>query len=170
MKKVCSFLLALVMILSFSTVAFAFDAGTATLSTPWYGICLGDGVRIRASASTSSDVLGQIDNLKPIEVVGVPNSNWYKVRYDESGNTGYIYSQYISIYAANYGKVIRIHGVDLKAGKGSTTDVTHVPYGTYMPYIDLVKHKGSFWADCVFGRTAGWVDTANNYDFKYEDF
>lgn len=170
MKKVCSFLLALVMILSFSTVAFAFDAGTATLSTPWYGICLGDGVRIRASASTSSDILGQIDNRKPIEVVGVPNSSWYKVRYDESGNTGYIYSSYISIYKANYGRVIRIHGVDLKAGKGSTTNVTHAPYGTCMPYRELSPIDRNNWADCVFGRTAGWVDTANNYDFKYEDF
>lgn len=157
-------------ILSFSTAAFAYEAGSATLSSPWYGICLGDGVRIRASASTSSDVLGQIDRDKPIEVVGVPNSSWYKVRYNESGSIGYVYSSYISISKADYGRVIYIYGVDLTTSKGSTTYVSHAPYGTYMPYRELSAVNGNNWADCVFGRTAGWVDTDNNYNFKYEDF
>ncbi len=169
MKKIISFILSCAIILSVSVSAYTFEAGNATTTSPWYGVCTGNGVRIRRSASTDSDVLGQIDCDKPIEIVGVPNSNWYKVRYDRSGSIGYIYSQYLTVRATYYGMVLLIYGIDMKDGKGSANTVAHIPYGEYMPYQELSLHGASYWADCVCGRTSGWVNTNNSYNFKYRD-
>lgn len=168
-RKIICLVLSLILVTAITVPAFAYDAGTATATTPWYGICTGDGVRIRQSASTSSNILGQIDSNKPIEIVGVPNSSWYKVRYDESGSTGYIYSQYLSVAQTTYGRVIRAVGVDMKTSKGGSSIVTHVPFGNYMPYKALSSYGNSTWTDCVFGMTGGWVNTGNSYDFKYMD-
>ena len=166
-------LLAILLVLSlamciFPISAFAYSAGYASSTSPWYGVCNGDGVNIRQSASTSSTVLGQINDTQPIEIIGVPNSYWYMVRYNQSGSVGYVYSQYLTVESSNYGRVLHITGVDLKGSKGGSTTVAHAAYNTYMPYIELSSHRSSSWANCVFGRTAGWVDTGNNYDFNYE--
>ena len=169
MKKTISFILSLVMILSFSTVAFAYHTNSPSSTTPCYGISLGDGVRIRQTASIDAIILGQIDRNKPIEIIGVPNASWYKVRYTESGETGYISSDFLSLTHKDYGYVLSITGIDMKASKGSSTTVTHVPYGRYMPYRELSVYGSYVWADCVCGRTKGWVNTYNSYDFKYTD-
>lgn len=170
-RKIICFALCLVLVMAISVHAFAYNAGTATTTTPWYGICTGDGVRIRESTSTSSTILGQIDSNKPIEIVGVPSSSWYKVRYDESGNTGYIYSQYLTVTQTTYGSVLAISGVDMKTTKGGSTTVTHVPFGKYMPYRELSSYGSCTWVDCVFGMTKGWVNAGDSesYNFKYKD-
>lgn len=168
-RKIICLILSLIFVTAITVPAFAYDAGNATATTPWYGICTGDGVRIRRNASTSSDILGQINSNKPIEIVGVPNSSWYEVRYDESGSTGYIYSQYLSVAQTTYGRVISRMGVDMKESRGASSVITNVPLGNYMPYKALSTYGNSTWADCVFGRTGGWVNTGNSYDFKYMD-
>lgn len=169
MKKIISFILCCAVILSLSVAAYAFDAGTATTTSPWYGQCTGNGVRIRQSASTDSNILGQIDSGKPIEIVGVPNSNWYKVRYDLNGSIGYISSQYLTVLKTTYGMVLLISGIDMKAGKGSSTTVAHISYGVYMPYKELSYYNNKDWANCVCGRTSGWLNANDSYNFKYRD-
>lgn len=167
MRNKVSFFLVLAIIVSFSSIAFAYDAGNPTTTAPWYGVCNGNYVNIRRSASISSDSLAQINNNQSIEIVGVQNKRWYKVRYDENGNIGYIYSQYLTVATATYGRVLHFSGLDMKSSKGSTVNVTHVPYGNYMPYRELASYNNYVWADCVFGQTSGWVNSYNNSDFNY---
>jgi len=67
MRNTVSFFLILAIIVSFSTIAFAYAAGNPTTTAPWYGVCNGNGVNIRRNDSTSSDILGQIDSCHSIE-------------------------------------------------------------------------------------------------------
>lgn len=167
-KKLLSMLLVLVMVVCvFPASAFAYNAGSASSTSPWYGECSGSGVRIRQSASTSSNILGQIDKYQPIEIIGVPNTSWYKVRYNENGDIGYIYSQYLAVRKTTYGRVLGITGVDMEKGINGEY-ITHVAYNNYMPYYSLYYYNDNPWAYCVFGMTTGYVDTVSNACFNFQ--
>ena len=168
-KTIISSILAVIFAFSLSVNAFAYNATTATSTTPWYGVCSGDGVRIRQSPSITGTELGTLGINQPIEVISTDTEYWVKVKYNESGNVGYVSSTFLYNFYSSYGWVIRAYGVDMMTTKGGTTPITHVSYGRYMPYNTMSTYGSYYWAHCVCGRTAGWVNTYNSGDFKYTD-
>lgn len=173
MKRIVSLILVIVVFSVFLSVgAYAYTAATPGASSPWYGVCSGNGVRIRSSMDTSStgNIVGQIDSNNPVEVIGVPSNSWYQVRYDTNGNVGYISSSYITIKSSKYGSVLNISGCDLKDSYSSTsTTVYTAPWGKAMPYNRTVNSSNDLWFECVCGKTTGWVETCQGYAFKYKD-
>ena len=122
------------------------------------------------STSTNQNILMQIDTDDPIEIVGNPSNSWYKVRYNTSGSTGYVSSSYLSVRASSYGRVLRLTGCPMKSEAGSYgTTIYTVPYNTTMPYKTSKTVSQDLWMRCVTGITSGWVQSGNNYDFKYQD-
>lgn len=52
-----------------------------------------DTLRVRSSASTSSDMIGQLSKNEEVTIIGEENE-WLKIEYD--GQTGYVYKSYIT--------------------------------------------------------------------------
>lgn len=167
-----SLLLALLFCLS-SMSAYAFYAGgNATESTPWYGSSTGSSVNIRTSPEIlSNNYTGEALNInQAIEIVGVPNNSWYKVRYNFNGDTGYVYAQYLTVLSANYGIVIAASGCQLRTVANGGSIVLTAPLGSRMPYSGSKTVSQQIWLNCAFAKWSGWVNTGGNYDFKTYDF
>lgn len=165
-KKVISILLALVLVIcAFPNAAFAYSASQPTTITPWYAVCTGDGVYIRDSASTSGTILGQLSINTTVEVIGT-SGYWYLVRYNTSGSTGYMFSQYIMPTYSTYGYTTTTANLKSSASASSTTVYTATSY-TYMPYNYGTTVSQTYWLHCVRGTTVGWINTGNNTTFKY---
>ena len=173
-KKLLSILLVLSLAMCiFPASAFAFNAGSAAEKSPWYAICTGDGVRIRStpSASSTQNIVGQIDKNQPIEVIGVTSDkSWYKVKYTVSENIGYVSSSYLTITHTSYGYVLSINGISMRSQADATGQVIcTIPTQRYMPYNTSFTVSQNYWLHCVCGRTDGWVNTEGGYGFKYKE-
>ena len=155
----------------FSISAFAYISTTPLSGAPWYGNCTGNGVNIRASASTSSTILGVLYSGDSIEIIQNSTNGWYKVRYNTSGEYGYVSDSFLNTTAQTYGKVYLLPSIALRSTKNSSGQlVCYVNYGEAMPYNTFSTVSGVQWAHCVRGRYPGWVDTGFNNSFRYEDF
>ncbi len=170
-----TFALLLAFILCLGPVsAFAYNAGNASENTPWYGVSLGSSVNIRTSPDSSSSnniIVGEaLNNGQAIEIVGVPNNSWYKVRYTYNGDTGYVYGQYLYVSSAEYGIVIAASGCQLKSVANGGYTILTAPLGSRMPYNSSKKISQQTWLRCAYAKWSGWVNTYYNYDFKTEDF
>ncbi len=89
MKK----LIALAMVAA-TVLAIAVPA-MATYSTMYVNVGAGQTVRLRATASSTGDVLINIPHGTPVQAEYY-NSTWHKVKY--SGYTGYMMSEFLSSY------------------------------------------------------------------------
>lgn len=77
-------------------------------------------VRMRSSASTSSEILGTYDSGTIMIVIGV-SGEWYKVNF--GGTIGYVNSAYMSLYSAS-GSNPTTTAANNNAGTATTTPVT----------------------------------------------
>lgn len=154
--------------------AYAYNAGNATENTPWYGVSSGSSVNIRTSPDSSSSsniIVGEaLNNGQAIEIVGVPNNLWYKVRYTYNGDTAYVSAQYLTVLSANYGIVIAASGCQLKSVANGGYTVLTASLGSRMPYSDSKTISQQIWLKCAYAKWSGWVNTYCNYDFKTYDF
>lgn len=165
--------LLLVLLLCLDPVsAYAYYAGNATENTPWYGSCSGSSVNIRTSPEIlSNNYTGEaLNNNQAIEIVGVPNNSWYKVRYTYNGDTGYVSAQYLTVLSANYGIVIAASGCQLKSVANGGYTILTASLGSRMPYSDSKTISQQIWLKCAYAKWSGWVNTYGNYDFKTYDF
>lgn len=172
-RRIISFVLVVLIIAcAFPATASAYSSPAPSIDQPWYGICIGDGVNIRRSASTSSDILGSLGLNKPIEVIGETGSadnRWYKVKYTTSdSDVGYVFAQYINPTNSTYGNVTATSGCPIKENCSKTSSTkTTIQFGIAMPYNEIREVNKLEWAHCVCGRTAGYVDTDYSRSFRY---
>ena len=106
------------------------------------------------------------------EVYDLPKliDGWYKVRYNTSGEYGYVSNSFLNPTAYTYGKVYLLPSIALRSTKNTSGQlVCYVNYGEAMPYNTLSTVSGVQWAHCVRGRYPGWADTGFNASFQYED-
>lgn len=173
-KRIISLILVLVLVICALPVsAFAFSSNYASEKSPSYGICTGNGVRIRSSATTSTtgNIIRQIDKNQAVEIIGTVSTEWYKVRYDRSGSVGYVSSSYLVPTSYQYGYVIQLPSVDMKniydTKSNDAYTICSIPYGTYMPYNNQWYVNSDYSFHCLCGMTAGWIKTEGGYSFKY---
>ena len=72
------------------------------------GVITGSSVRMRAGASTSTEILAVMDKNSTVAVFGKTNDGWYNISY--KGTTGYVSADYLSLdedgsFAA-YGRIV----------------------------------------------------------------
>ena len=86
-KKITSLVLLASFTASLSSMALAADVGTVT----------DDCVRLRRSASTSSDPLGMLAKGDKVSILDSENDGWLKITYtdDEGSHTGYVSAEFI---------------------------------------------------------------------------
>ena len=76
----------------------AISSGQATL-TVTDGSDAGNGVRVRAQANTSSEILATLSNGDSVRVVQSAGNGWYQISFVASGGvttTGYMMGEYLS--------------------------------------------------------------------------
>ena len=169
-KIIVLFVLIIMISIAINTSAFAYTSTEPLSGAPWYGNCTGNGVNIRASASINSTSLGLLYSGDPIEIIQDSTNGWYKVRYNTSGEYGYVSDGFLDATAYTYGKVYLLPSIALRSTKNTSGQlVCYVNYGEAMPYNTLSTVSGVQWAHCVRGRYPGWADTGFNASFQYED-
>ena len=117
-------------------------------------------LRVRASANTSSEVLGYLRNGEKVNIIGKSGS-WYKI--DFRGNTGYVYGDYIKTGSGNSdsgsassgkGKVINVTS-SLRIRSGASTSHSVIGY----------LYEGNTFD--IIGKSGGWYKINSNGRIGY---
>ncbi len=113
-------------------------------------------LRVRSSASTSSDVLGYLHNGEKVNIIGKAGS-WYKI--DFKGNTGYVYGDYIKAGSGSSNS-----GSEASSGKGKVINVTsslRIRSGasTSHSVIGYLYEGNTF---DIIGKSGGWYKINSN--------
>ena len=117
------------------------------------GCTTGSSLRMRAEASTSSNVVTTLDKSVAVAILENTNDQWYKVAY--AGNTGYVSADYLLVDQDNvfetYGRV-NGNGVNVRADATTESEVlASVNTGTIVT---------------VNGLTDGWYNVTCQYGTK----
>lgn len=165
-KRSFSLILCAAMVMAFSVNAFAYTSSSPTTYKPWYGTTynVDSSLTIRSSASTSGSALAYLPSGGAIQVIGKPNSSWYRVQYTTGGSTGYASASYLSC-KTTYCAVSTTAGLTLRSGAGTSySALGTIPYGTSIPYNSYSTVGGVKWFHVVWGMTSGWIcSTYTNY-------
>lgn len=144
--------------IKFRATFFAYSSTSPSASRPWYGTVTDDvesDLNVRDSPSTSSDIVGYVESGEAVQIVGKPNSSWFKVYYTMSGDIGYCSSEFLSTQRVSL-KINSADGVNLrKSASNQGTILATVPNGTYLPYTKLTNG----WYKVVWGTTVGYVSS-----------
>ena len=120
------------------------------------GCTTGSSLRMRAEASTSSNVVTTLDKSVAVAILENTNDQWYKVAY--AGNTGYVSADYLLVDQDNvfetYGRV-NGNGVNVRADATTESEVlASVNTGTIVSVNGLTD--GWYNVTCQYG-TNGYI-------------
>lgn len=120
------------------------------------GCTTGSSLRLRAEASTSSDIVTTLDKSVAVAILDNSTEGWYKIAYD--GNTGYVSADYLLVDQDNvfetYGRV-NSDGVNVRSGASTESEVlATVDTDTIVTVNGLVD--GWYDVTCKYG-TEGYI-------------
>ena len=120
------------------------------------GCTTGSSLRMRAEASTSSDIVTTLDKSVAVAILENTNDGWYKIAY--AGKTGYVSADYLLVDKDNvfetYGRV-NGDGVNVRADATTDSEVlASVDSGTTVTVNGLVD--GWYSVTCQYG-TEGYI-------------
>ena len=118
----------------------------------------GANLNVRASASTSSNVITQIKDDSYLTIVST-NGNWYYVEYADS-EFGYVHKNYVDLLSS---KVRRINtsGANLNVRTGPSTGYSIKDQIAHNDYV-VILSSSTYWSRVLFeGNKTGYV--YNNY-------
>lgn len=131
------------------------NAGTLTANVSTHGARL----NVRSGPSTDYRILTRLNNGTAVTVIGSSGS-WYQIRYG-SGNTGYVYGQYLKFAGDNvtYPVTARVTegGVPLNLRKSPTTSsaiLDKIPRGSS---IKITGKYNSSWYSASYNGKNGYV-------------
>ncbi|MBD2847924.1 C40 family peptidase [Paenibacillus sp. IB182496] len=119
------------------------------------------GVNFRTAPSTDARVVGMLTRGQQVEIVGQPNSYWYKVK-TASGSVGYIStsSKYTSVSGGSSGSANATiaRSVNFRSSpKVANNKIGTVPRGAN---VRIVEQVNSWWVKIVYNGVTGYVDTS----------
>lgn len=114
-------------------------------------------LRIRASASTNSSVLGTMRNGSTFDIISKSGS-WYQIKYN--GITGYVHGDYVKEIAASSsistkGKVYNV-STNLRVRSGASTSSSILGYLTNNTEVTIVGSEGE-WYKIQYNSGYGYV-------------
>ena len=120
------------------------------------GCTTGSSLRLRAEASTSSDIVTTLDKSVAVAILDDSTEGWYKIAYE--GNTGYVSADYLLVDQDNvfetYGRV-NSDGVNVRSGASTESEVlATVDADTIVTVNGLVD--GWYDVTCKYG-TEGYI-------------
>ena len=120
------------------------------------GCTTGSSLRMRAEASTSSDIVGTLDKSVAVAILDDSIDGWFKIAY--AGKTGYVSADYLLVDQDNvfetYGSV-NADGVNVRAGASTDSEIlASVSSGTIVTVNGLVV--GWYDVTCQYG-TEGYI-------------
>ena len=144
------FFLALPMTLLLTAHTMAADVAVGA------GCTTGSSLRLRAEASTSSDIVTTLDKSVAVAILDDSTGGWYKVAYE--GNIGYVSADYLLVDQDNvfetYGRV-NSDGVNVRSGASTESSVlATVDTDTIVTVNGLVD--GWYDVTCKYG-TEGYI-------------
>ncbi|WP_295585618.1 SH3 domain-containing C40 family peptidase [uncultured Oscillibacter sp.] len=144
------FFLALPMTLLLTAHTMAADVAVGA------GCTTGSSLRLRAEASTSSDIVTTLDKSVAVAILDDSTDGWYKVAYE--GNIGYVSADYLLVDQDNvfetYGRV-NSDGVNVRSGASTESSVlATVDTDTIVTVNGLVD--GWYDVTCKYG-TEGYI-------------
>ena len=120
------------------------------------GCTTGSSLRLRAEASTSSEIVPALDKSVAVAILDDSTEGWYKIAYE--GNTGYVSADYLLVDQDNvfetYGRV-NSDGVNVRSGASTESEVlATVDTDTIVTVNGLVD--GWYDVTCKYG-TEGYI-------------
>lgn len=120
------------------------------------GCTTGSSLRLRAEASTSSEIVTALDKSVAVAILDDSTEGWYKIAYE--GNTGYVSADYLLVDQDNvfetYGRV-NSDGVNVRFGASTESEVlATVDTDTIVTVNGLVD--GWYDVTCKYG-TEGYI-------------
>ena len=120
------------------------------------GCTTGSSLRLRAEASTSSDIVTTLDKSVAVAILDDSIEGWYKIAYE--GNAGYVSADYLLVDQDNifetYGRV-NSDGVNVRSGASTESEVlATVDTDTIVTVNGLVD--GWYDVTCKYG-TEGYI-------------
>ena len=120
------------------------------------GCTTGSSLRMRAEASTSSNIVTTLDKSVAVAILENTNDEWFKIAY--AGNTGYVSAEYLLVDQDNvfetYG-FVNGDGVNVRAEATTESEVlASVDTGTIVTVNGLVD--GWYSVTCQYG-TEGYI-------------
>ena len=120
------------------------------------GCTTGSSLRLRAEASTSSEIVTTLDKSVAVAILDDSTEGWYKIAYE--GNTGYVSADYLLVDQDNvfetYGRV-NSDGVNVRSGASTESEVlATVDADTIVTVNGLVD--GWYDVTCKYG-TEGYI-------------
>ena len=120
------------------------------------GCTTGSSLRLRAEASTSSDIVTTLDKSVAVAILDDSTEGWYKIAYE--GNTGYVSADYLLVDQDNvfetYGRV-NSDGANVRSGASTESEVlATVDADTIVTVNGLVD--GWYDVTCKYG-TEGYI-------------
>lgn len=120
------------------------------------GCTTGSSLRLRAEASTSSEIVTTLDKSVAVAILDDSTEGWYKIAYE--GNTGYVSADYLLVDQDNvfetYGRV-NSDGVNVRSGASTESEVlATVDTDTIVTVNGLVD--GWYDVTCKYG-TEGYI-------------
>ena len=125
-KRLFAIVLALALAVSMIPTCFAYYTASAagpTPSQPWYGIVKeAEGCNIRQSNSTDSQIVDSLAKGTYVHIVG-KNQKWYEVQYTNSGKTGYIRSDLLTVMGSPHYYVVANANVQFRSTPSTSGSV-----------------------------------------------
>ena len=122
-KRLFAILLVVALTVSMIPTCFAYYTASDTAPTPskpWYGIVNAEeGCNIRQSNSTGSPIVGSLADGTYIHIVG-KNRDWYEVQYTNTGKTGYIRSDLLSVMGSPHYYVVANANVQFRSSPSTS--------------------------------------------------
>lgn len=120
------------------------------------GCTTGSSLRLRAEASTSSEIVTTLDKSVAVAILDDSTEGWYKIAYE--GNTGYVSADYLLVDQDNvfetYG-LVNSDGVNVRSGASTESEVlATVDTDTIVTVNGLVD--GWYDVTCKYG-TEGYI-------------
>lgn len=162
LKRTSSIFVVLLVLMTMQLSVFAYESSSPKANAPWVGEVTTNStaLNVRSKPSTSSTVVASLKKGACVQIVG-KSGDWWKVKYTQSGKTGYVSKKYIKVISHSYGYVnTKSTNLNLRDANGKI--IGSIPKGTYLPIIPTCDY-GS--VQVVYGQTVGWV--SSQY-FKYK--
>ena len=125
-KRLFAIVQALALAVSMIPTCFAYYTASDTRPTPsqpWYGIVKAEeGCNIRQSNAEDSTYLGSLTKGTYVHIVG-KNWNWYEVQYTNTGLTGYIRSDLLSVMGSPHYYVVAKSDVRFRSSPSTSGDI-----------------------------------------------
>lgn len=149
-KAVKVFALSIASSLLLAATAFAADSAVAA------GSISGSSVRMRSSATASSDIVATLNKGDSISILDTSDDDWYKVSFN--GKTGYVSADYVTVDQDGSFTApgsVNTDGVNIRAAASTDSEVVEtVNSGTVLTVTGL--QNGWYSVTCQYG-TKGFI-------------